>query len=321
MKSPKFLFDLMGYMFSGFMISLVYGIITVGLVWIFALENFRAYIDAYFVSFNCLVSGGLIIGTSYFIFATQRTVTEFIEGTFENEALIKTDYYNQKYRYLNYRHSAQFSTQFIVVGFLIFLACRFPVPGISEYFMIFFGCIQYGLGVYVGRKLFYISHMLSAIEEIDLPRDIFKDDELGYIIAYVNALSTLTIIFVYIHVRSYFNGPFTFDSAFGNAPRLALLLPAVIATPVLVIFNFYPRMTLNRLYSRSISNEVSRLTENLRNENLSEFERLAYLIEYDRLAKEELRNRLKITLSDLPIGIAIILMILGWILKPGGGVP
>jgi hypothetical protein len=317
MKSPKFLFQLMGHTFGGFFISFAYGLLTASIVWLVDPLRLREYIDSYFIHFNCLVSGGLIIGTALFVFRTQETIPDFIEGMFDPATLSATNFQEAKLDYLNAYKSAYFSSQFICAAFIIFHFCKFPVPGISQHFMVLFACLQYALGVYVGRKLFHISHMLVAIEEIELPKDIFKDDELGFIVAYVNALSTLTIIFVYIHVRSYFDGPFAYDTVLGKAPRLALLLPGVIAAPVLVIFNFYPRMSLNRLYSRSITGEVDRLTSNLRNENLSEFERLAYLIEYDRLAKDELRNRLKITMGDLPIGIAIILMIAGWILRPG----
>ena len=208
-----------------------------------------------------------------------------------------------------------FSTMFIVAGFLIFFYCQFPLRGIPQYFMVGFACAQYGLGVYVGRKLFYVAQMLNSIEEITLTKNIFRDDALGRIVSYVNILSTLTIVFVYVHVTSYFNGPFELNPIYGPALRVALMLPAVIAAPVLIIFNFYPRAVLRRLYARSINDQVSRLTERLKNQNLSEFERMSCAIEYDKLWKEELRSRLRLSLSDLPIAITIVVAIVGLLIK------
>lgn len=37
-----------------------------------------------------------------------------------------------------------------------------------------------------------------------------------------------------------YEGPFLYDSILGQSIKPFLLLPAIIATPVLLIFNFYP---------------------------------------------------------------------------------
>jgi hypothetical protein len=306
----------MTHLFWGFAIALAYGVATSAALWFTEpVEDFQRYLDAYFTSFNCLISGGLIIGTALFVLFSQRGIPSFIESTFDAQSLRETNYHEQKAKYLSLRRSMTFSTDFVVVGFLIFFYCKFTLRGASEYSMIFFACLEYALGVYVGRKLFYIGKMLNSISSIKLTKDIFRDDALGYITSYVNVLSTLTIVFVYIHVTSYYNGPFKFSSVVGNSLHVALMLPAVIATPVLVIFNFYPRTVLRKLYRRSIDDEVRKLTEKLRDENLSEFERMSYIIQYDKLSKDELGDRLRLALSDLPIGITIIIMIIGLVIK------
>jgi hypothetical protein len=316
MMTPASLFKLMNQMLWGFAIALLYGAATSGIVWLLGPgEAFQKYLEAYFVSFNCLISGGLIIGTAIFVFRSQASIPSFIENTFAEHSLSETSFDQEKIKYLSLRRSITFSTEFVIIGFIIFFFCQFPVRGAPEYFLIFFGCLEYALGVYVGRKLFYVAQMLHSISDIKLARNIFKDDDLGYTISYVNVLSTLTIIFVYVHVTSYYGGPFEYTSVFSSSLRVALMLPAVIATPVLVIFNFYPRMVLRRLYSRSIALEVARLTERLRSKKLSDFERMSYIIEYDKLSRDELRNRLRLSLSDAPIGITIIVMVIGLIVK------
>jgi len=314
--TPTALFQLMKHLFWGFATALAYGSATSGAVWaIGSREAFQKYLQAYFVSFNCLISGGLILGTAIFVYLSQQSVPAFIENAFDEKSLQGTLFHDEKLKYLSTRRSIIFASYFIVAGFLIFYFCKFPLRGVSEYFMIFFGCLEYALGVYVGRKLFYIARMLHSILNIKMTRNIFKNDDLGYVINYVNVLSTLTIIFVYIHVTSYYRGPFEYSSILNESLSVALMLPAVIATPVLIIFNFYPRTALRALYSRSIADEVNSLTEKLNAKNLSDFEKLSYIIEYHKLSKDELRNRLRLSLSDLPIAITIVIMIVGLLVK------
>jgi hypothetical protein len=301
----------MQHVFWGFGISLSYGIATSLAVWIFDPSQLNQYLKVYFVSFNCLVAGGLIIGAAIFIYRTQESIPEFVQKSFDEGALRETKFFEWKQNYLSTYMTIKFSTEFVAVGFVIFIFCRFPLRGFPEYFMVFFGCLQYALGVYVGRKLFNVANMLHAILDVRITKNIFKEDDLSHIMNYVNILSTLTIIFVYVHVKSYFEGPFEYSTVLGSAPKTALLLPAVIAAPVLVIFNFYPRTALKKLYSRSIKKEVEKLTATLKEDNLSEFERLSYLIEYDRMAAEELSNKFRLSANDLPIGITIFIMLIG----------
>jgi hypothetical protein len=316
MMSRLSLFQLMNVMFIGFGIALAFGIIASGVVWLFETsDTFRRFLEAYFVSFNCLISGGLIIGSAIFVFRSQRTIPMLIEQAFDPQSLNETKFHEQKRKYLSLRRTLTFSTDFIAVAFVIFYFCKFPFRGLPEYLLIFCGCLQYALGVYMGRKLFYVAQMLAAIQDIRLTKNIFKDDDLGHIISYVNVLSTLTIIFVYVHVTSYYNGPFEYSSMVSSSLRIGLILPAVIATPVLVIFNFYPRAVLRQLYSRCIADQVDRLTDRLRHHGLSDYERMSCVIEYDKLWKDELRSRLRLTLSDLPIAITIIAMVVGLVVK------
>jgi hypothetical protein len=308
---PNHLFGLMQHVFFGFALSLGYGIVTSLAVRLFDPLQLNQYLKFYFVSFNCLVSGGLIIGAAVFVYRTQESIPLFIEKSFDQDALRETKFFEWKRKYLSTYMTVKFSTQFVLVGFVTYMFCKFPVRGHAEYFLVAFGCMQYGLGVYVGRKLFNIANMLNSILEVRITKNIFKEDELSNIINYVNILSTFTIVFVYVHVKSYFEAPFEYSTSLGLAPKIALLLPAVIATPVLVIFNFYPRAALKRLYSRSIKQEVESLTQSLKEENLSEFERLSYLIEYDRIASEELSNKFRLSANDLPIGITIFIMLIG----------
>ena len=181
--------------------------------------------------------------------------------------------------------------------------------------MIIAACTEYALGVYVGRKLIYTGMMLHSLLPMSLKHNLFRNRELDVINSYVNVASTLTIIFVYVHVTGYYEGPFLYGSILGQSIKIFLLLPAVIATPVLLIFNFYPRAVLRKLYDQSIDVEIEKLKDAMRNEALSAYEKRSYLIEFDKMSRDELRYSLQLTLSDLPIGITILIMVLEPLLR------
>lgn len=309
------LFTLTNQVFWALVISVAYGVITGGIVYWLEPALIQKYAESFVISFNCVISGGLIIGSAIFVYLSQHDVPRFIEASFDPDALSGTTYAKQKARYLSRGRSMRFATYFVMAAFLIFFACKFPVPGAAEYFMIAFGCVEYALGIYVGRKLYYIAKMLDAVTDIQITRDIFKQDTLGSVVSYVNILSTLTTVFVYVHVKSYYGGPFLYPFGFKYTLQFFLLLPVVVATPVIVVFNFYPRSVLRKLYSRSIKQEVDRLVDHLRRQNLSEYERLSYVVEYDALQRDELRTRLQLSLSDLPIGLTIVLMVVALFIK------
>jgi hypothetical protein len=244
------------------------------------------------------------------VYRSQHVIPETIEAAFREDQLALGNYLHYKSRFASQRRSLTFAAQFVVVGFVLFSYCQFPMHGVGESAMIAAACAQYALGVYVGRKLFYAGMMLHSLLVVPLDRNLFKRRELDEIDIYVHAASTLTVIFVYVHVVGYYDGPFLYDSLLGPSIRPLLMLPAFIATPVLLIFTFYPRAVLKRLYSQSIDVEVQQLKASLKDEALSDFEKRSYLLEVDRMSREELRYNLQLTLSDLPIGITILVMVL-----------
>jgi hypothetical protein len=301
----------MNTLFFGMMLSLVYGLLNSVIIYFLeGTSESRHFLAAYNISFKTLISFGLILGTALVVFRSQNVIPQTIEAAFTDNQLQKTDYFFYKHRFFSRRRSLTFSAEFAAVGFLIFSYCQFPLHGLAEALMIIPACIQYALGVYVGRKLFYAGMMLHSLSGITVSRNLFKGRELDDINTYVHIVSTLTIVFGYVHLVGYSRGPFLYHSALGEGVKILLMLPALIATPVLLIFNFYPRAVLRKLYSKSIDVEVGGLQEALQSEELSSFEKRSYLLQFDRMSREELRYSLQLTLSDLPIGITIFVMLL-----------
>lgn len=310
MNNPRQLFFLMNSAFLGFILTAFYGVLTSLAVWFLTPDAFQRYHEAFFITFNCAIAGGLVATTAILILRTQGYIPQIVEGAFTQRELNGTDYYPNKARFLSVVRSLTFSSSFAIGAVAIFYLARFPFRGPAEYFMIAFGCAQYAMGVYVGRKLFYIAQMLRAIDGLKVRKDLFQDDRLAGITTYVNSASTLTLIMVFVGVRSYYYAPFEYDSLFGNSVKAFMLLPAVIAIPVLALFNYFPRSVVRRLYEQSIDFSLKQTRRQFRNENLSEFGKLTYLVEYDKISQDELKYRLRMTLTDLPMAATLAIAVI-----------
>jgi hypothetical protein len=303
-------------LFCGFAISLAYGLLSASLI--FYLEGkseAQAFFVAYTSSFKTIVSLGLVLGTALIVFLSQNVIPQTIETAFSEDQLSNTHYSYYKRRFSSLRLSITFSAEMVVVAFIIFHYCQFPLPGRGEDLMIIAACTEYALGVYVGRKLGYAGMMLHSLLDAPVTRNLFRKRELDAINPYVHVASTLTLIFGYIHVKGYYEGPFSYNSILGQSIKPFLLLPVVIATPVLLIFNFYPRAVLRKLYSQSIDIEIKNLKQAMRNEALSPYEKRSYLLEFNKMSRDELRYSLQLTLSDLPIGVTVLIMVVEIFLK------
>jgi len=310
-RKPISPFDLMNTLFVGMLLSLAFGVLSVIIV--YSLEDrldAAEFIRAYVASFNTAITFGLIIGTALIVYRSQTLIPEVLSATFTADQLATTEYFKFRRRFSSLGDSVTFMGEFAVVAFLVFTYCDFPLSPVAEAAMIVAGCAQWSLGVYVGRKLCYAGMMLHSLTAIRVERNLFERRELDGINTYVNIVSTLTIIFVYVHVRAYFQGPFDYQTPVGDSVKLFLVLPAIIATPVLLIFNFYPRLVLRKLYGQSIDVAIKELQTALQDEGVTHLEKRSHLIAVDRMSREELRYSMQLTLSDLPIGITIIIMII-----------
>ena len=304
-------FRLMLRFFIGLGVSAAYGLLGSAFIWYMGgKEEAQLFIAAYCSSFKTIISLGLILGTALIVYKSQKVIPQTIEAAFTQTELSATNYFKHKKRFFSLIRSITFSAEFIVVAFFIFSYAHFPLSTRGEVLMMIAACTQYALGVYVGRKLMFASMMLQSLLKATVTRNLFRKREMDAVNSYVNVASTLTFIFGYIHVIGYYDGPFLYDSILGQSIKPFLLVSVIIGTPVLLIFNFYPRTVLRKLYSQSIDLEARRLKKAMNNASLSLYEKRSYLIEFKRMYSEELRYSLQLTLNDLPIGITLLIMAL-----------
>lgn len=312
-KRTKYIFFLMNSVYYGFLISLGYGIVSSLFVYLFDKGEFSAYIRHFFLSYNSFLTGGLGFGLTYQVYKTQKYIPELISNVFKNYDLDRITQFNvHKSRFYSVNRSLGIVTIHIVISFVLFYYAKFPFTNkIPETFMVIFGCSLFGCGVYVGRKMFYVAQMLQTIENIEFSDDIFSENKLEGVSIYINVITTFTVIATWLHVNSYYDGPFIYDSMFGESIRIFMFYPAITALPVLVIFNYYPRVFIRKLYTKSINNKLSLLEKSLKDKKkITEFEKIQYLAEVDKISKEELKYRLRLALNDLPMVITIIIMLI-----------
>jgi len=303
-------------LFAGMGASVAIGIAGAGFVRFFnGPTAAHDFLRAYTTDFRTLVSLGVILGTSLIVYKSQGFIASTIEAAFTRSELASTQYEFNKRRLYSYRRTVLFAGELLAIAFPLFYYCRFPLTGLGDDIMLGVACAEYIFGSYVGRKLRYAGMMIHSLAAITVTRNLFRDRELDSLNTYVNVASCLTVVFVYAHVLGYYAGPFKYDSPLGDSVRPLLLLPAVIATPVLLIFNFYPRAVLRKVYSKSIDVEIHSLREALRSEKVSAFEKRSHLMEFDKMCREELRHNLQLRLSDLPIAITIIVGLVQMLVK------
>jgi hypothetical protein len=300
--------------FLGLALSVAYGLGGAALVWrIGGTPEAQLFFTAYTTSFKTVLSLGLILGTALIVFYRQDVIPATIEKAFKGH--LTQDYYYYKRRFSSLRISLTFSGEMILIAFVIFSYSQFPLSRSGEVLMLIAACAEYGLAVYVGRKLMYTAMMLHSLLAIQVNRNLFRKRELDWVTPHVHVASTLTIIFLYVHMVGYYNGPFLYKSILGGSIKIFLLFLPLIATPVLLIFNFYPRIVLTKIYDQSIDVEITRVRKAMRDEKLSPYEKRSYLLELNRMSRDELRYSLQLALTDLPIGITILGMVLQLVLK------
>jgi hypothetical protein len=168
-------FRQMNMLFAGLAVSVAYGLLgSVVLYFVGSRSEAQAFFVAYTSSFKTVVSLGLITGTALIIYRSQDLIPQTIETAFSSDQLADTKYAMYKWWFYSKKHSVIFSAEFVVVAFVIFTYCQFPLTTRGEVLMVVAACIQYALGVYVGRKLCYAGMMLHSL--LSMMSELDKSD-------------------------------------------------------------------------------------------------------------------------------------------------
>lgn len=259
--------------------------------------------------------GGLITGTAcatlwLMSLLVLPLASTLIEDAVPAEEIEKTDFWYWKARFNSFHHGlAQFTTYFLG-GFVIYTSLEFPVQEQAQTSLVLFTAFQFACGGFVGRKIWCIGHMLRSLEGVVPRDDLLESEALPKLIYLVNIFTFLVLLMTVVH--TYFHVKIDFVSAHAASELMEPLvfLPLVLALPVLVLFNFYPRMVVNRLYLKSIRLKKDWLADKMSNLEEPEMAKLKHSVDYEKYLNEEFRYRQKVALSELPVALTIIVAIL-----------
>lgn len=258
--------------------------------------------------------GGLIAGTacgSLFLMSilVLRTVPELIEQALQTEVAELDNYRFWKDRLLSDRLGiAQFGTYFLG-GFGIYSLLEYPGEPLDHLFFVVFTALQYSCGGFVGRKLWCVGHLLRAIEHVDPRSDLLNTDAFPRLIYLINIFTFLTLLMTVVHTYFHARMDYVLSSEFAVLLAPLVYLPMVLALPVVVLFNFYPRMVVNRLYLKSIRVRKQWLADQMAESDESEFAKHKHSIDYEKYLNEEFRYRQRVALSELPVALTITVAI------------
>ena len=254
--------------------------------------------------------GGLVAGTActalYLMsILVLRTVPDLIEQALPDEVSEQADYRFWKGRLLSGRLGlAQFGTYF-VGGFGIYSLLEFPGEPIVHLFFAVFAALQYSCGGFIGRKLWCVGHLLRSIEHVDPKSDLLDTEAFPRLIYLVNIFTFLTLLMTVAHTYFHARMGYVLSSEFAVLLAPLIYLPLVLALPVIVLFNFYPRMVVNRLYLKSIRQRKQWLADQMAEADESEFAKHKHSIDYEKYLNEEFRYRQRVALSELPVALTI----------------
>lgn len=262
--------------------------------------------------------GGLITGTScaaLFLMSilVLRVIPSLIEEAVSDEQIDGTDYEFWKERFQSFRLSlAQFSTYFFG-GFAIYSFLQFQVATDVQPLFVIFTAFQYAFGGMIGRKLWCIGHLLRSLEDVKPNSDLLEIEALPKLIYIVNIFTFLTLLMTVVH--TYFHAQLEYGSDIAMLLRPLVYLPLILALPVVVLFNFYPRMVVNRLYLKSIRQRKELLAEKMQQSKESELTKLKHSIDYEKYLNEEFRYRQRVALSELPVALTVMVAVLVTIVR------
>jgi hypothetical protein len=238
---------------SGFGAALVYGLAGTILIYtVGGRSDAQQFLRLYTGPFNSLVTLGLGAAIALIIRYLQHAIPGAIEDTFTLEEVSTTAYLENKQRFYSLRRIIIFVSETVVMAFLVLHYFHFPLSGVAEAVMLIAGCLQAGLAAYAGHKIRYAVMMFYSVLDVHVTRSLLRERKLDVVCTHVQMASILMVIWICFVVRSYYVAPFLYDTFIGESVRDFVLLPAVIATLLLLFLAFYSREVLRKIYDKSV---------------------------------------------------------------------
>jgi hypothetical protein len=268
-----------------------------------------------FLKFFVADYGGLATGTAcatLFLMSISvlGSLPKLIEDAIPDSEIKKSTYEFWRTRFASLPLGLMQFTTYFAGGFAIYSLLGFPVGNHSKSLLVVFTSLQYAFGGVIGRKLWCLGHMLRSLEVVDPREDLLESESLPRLIYAVNIFTFLTLLMTTVHTYFHANIQYGPHSELLSILQPIVYLPLILAMPVIVLFNFYPRMVVNRLYLKSIRQRKDRLTRKIERSDESDISKFKHTIDYEKYLNEEFRYRQRVALSELPVALTVILALI-----------
>ena len=210
-----------------------------------------------------------------------------------------------------------------IIGVLVLWNEGYPLQGFAKYYLAVCSMSIYYVAAYIFTFFIFVLLMFKAIEENLHNNNISKKVaalDFESINNFFAITSTLGIAAIYFGFRGTLTA--NFDLSITQEPlRKFLILPVVLFLPITLLYSFYPRYILKKIFDLEILNQVKDL-ERLKSVAINEGKTIKEKLEIEKIisdVKEKLLSERKqlpiISYKDSPSLLLVILMILHFIIQ------
>ncbi|MFA6981280.1 MAG: hypothetical protein WC209_18280 [Ignavibacteriaceae bacterium] len=284
------------------MVSLI--LCSIGYVITFVFQS-KELANQFFISWIFNFNGILVGGTGYGLMWYINKEGKNLLGMLNNFIDVK------KLKNLNivvYSHKANSWTWKIIIGVpitiiggIILWSGGYPLQGFSKYYLAICSISLYFVASYILTFFIYIILMFKALEEE------LKDNPISKIVPaleyetinnFFTITATIGIFGLYFGFRGTLTANLDILMAFEPLRKL-FILPVILFLPIALVYSFYPRYILKKIYDMEIINQLRKL-ENIRLNSMDEDIQTKERLDIEKTVSE-IKEKLLAERKQLPI--------------------
>ena len=226
------------------------------------------FFDSWMFNFNGLLVGGTTWGLSYLLYRDSRGVLNKLLNMIDLVPDETADLLVEFRKTYCWRRIFGYGSIIGILGATSLLLSGYPLEGFAKWYL---AVGSASLHFFAGCILVHLYHSIRFFWLIDSKYDNIriKDDlapmQLESFNTYFIVTATMGIFASYFAFRGTLTAGFTFP--FPMLEKM-LIYPVLVYLPVGLMYSFYPRYVLKRIYDRSNIEHIKRLDQVRRNTNL-----------------------------------------------------
>jgi hypothetical protein len=284
-------------------------------------ELAKAFFSSYIFRFNGVFVAGVGYGLLFFLMEKGKLVFNLLNNIVEfPKEDLQMLMQNQKRMSLLW--GSVISVPITIIGGIILWNCGYPLSGFAKIFLAATSISLYYIGGSMMSFFIYSSKIFWYLEENENKIKLNKSMSLLHFEQFNSffiIISTTGILALYLAFRGTLTADFLFAKE-GNLSRTLLVFPIILFSAAPLLYSFYPRYVVKRIYDNNIISRITDL-EMGKNSQMNENQSIKEKLEMEKLLidiKESLTiERDKVTIfniKDIPSILLLIIMFLQFII-------